>query len=151
LKFSNVVMAVASLVLFGLLFNSVLLIMFVPLNSNSMSDLIAWIIAFLVVSLIVGYVFALKIQDGSRIRAIGSIVVLFAFALMPLVMVWFANPLASPWIKDSLESMFNTSGWTNYAWSAYSAFLVTVDVVVALVFSLIGLYAGSMLRKPKKT
>jgi hypothetical protein len=70
---------------------------------------------------------------------------------MLLVMVWFANPLASPWIVQSLESMFKTSGWTNYEWSAYSALLVTVDVVVALVVDFIGLYAGSMLRKPKKT
>lgn len=150
MKFSDVVIATASLVLIGLLLDFVLKGVFVLLNST-MSELLAWIIALLVASLIVGYVFALKIQDGSRIRTIGSIVVLSTFMLMLSLMVWIANPLASPWVKDSLESLFNTNGWTNYDWSAYLAISVTLEVVVALVLSFIGLYVGSMLRKPKKT
>ena len=75
-----------------------------------MAELLAFIFSFLVTSLIVGYVFALKIQGGSRIGAIGSIVVLSSFTLGLFVSVWIANPLASPWFKDSVESMFNTSG-----------------------------------------
>jgi len=150
LKFSDVVIATASLVLIGLALDAVLKVLFIPLNSNE-GELLAYIIAWLVASLIVGYVFALKIQDESRIRAIGGIVVLSAFTLMFFLGVWIANPLASPWFKESLESMFNTSGWTNYDWSAYTALVTTVDIVFGLVFSFIGLYAGSMLRKPKKT
>jgi hypothetical protein len=72
LKFSDVVIATASLVLIGLLLDFVLKGVFVPLNST-MSEMLAWIIAFLAASLIVGYVFALKIQDESRIRAIGGV------------------------------------------------------------------------------
>jgi hypothetical protein len=150
LKFSDVVIATASLVLIGLALDAVLKVLFIPLNSNE-GELLAYIIAWLVASLIVGYVFALKIQDESRIRAIGGIVVLSAFTLMFFLGVWIANPLASPWFKESLEGMFNTSGWTNYDWSAYTALVTTVDIVIGLVFSFIGLYAGSMLRKPKKT
>jgi hypothetical protein len=150
LKFSDVVVATASLVLIGLALDAVLKVLFIPLNSNE-GELLAYIIAWLVASLIVGYVFAPRIQDESRIRAIGGIVVLSAFTLMFFLGVWIANPLASPWFKESLESMFNTSGWTNYDWSAYTALVTTVDIVVGLVFSFIGLYAGSMLRKPKKT
>ena len=150
MKFSDVVIATASLVLIGLALDAVLKVLFIPLNSNE-SELLAYIVAWLVASLIVGYVFALQIQDESRIRAIGGIVVLSAFTLMFFLGVWIANPLASPWFKESLESMFNTSGWTNYDWSAYTALVTTVDIVFGLVFSFIGLYAGSMLRKPKKT
>jgi hypothetical protein len=54
------IIATASLVLIGFLLDAVLLVVFVPLNSNSMSELLGWIIAFLVASLIVGYVFALR-------------------------------------------------------------------------------------------
>jgi hypothetical protein len=151
LKFSDVIVATASIVLIGFLLNSVLRVALIPLASANTSELLAWIIAFLVTSLIVGYVFALKIQEQSRIKAIGKIVVLSSLAVMLLIMVWFANPMASPAIKDSMESMLNTSGWTNSDWSVYSAFFATIDVVVALVFNFIGLYAGSMLRKPKKT
>jgi hypothetical protein len=149
LKFGDVITATISLVLVGLLLDAVFKGVFLSLN-NSVGELLAFIISFLVASLIVGYVFALKIQEESRIRAVGVIVVLSAFTLMFFLGVWIANPLASPWFKDSLESMFNTSGWTNYDWSAYSALVMTVDVVIALVIDFIGLYIGSML-KPKKT
>jgi hypothetical protein len=149
LKFSDVVVAAASLVLVGFLIDFFLKGVFVLLNSTA-SELVAWVIAFLAASLIVGYVFALKIQDGSRTGAVGSIVVLSAFALMLSLMVWIANPLASPWVAESLEDLFNASGWTNYDWSAYLALAVALEVVVALVLSFIGLYVGSVLRKPKK-
>jgi hypothetical protein len=149
LKFGDVVLATASLALIGFLLNSVLRVAFIPLASADVSELLAWIIAFLVTSLIVGYLFALKIQEASRIKAIGKIVVLSSLAVMLLIMVWFANPMANPAIKDTMTTMFNTSGWTNSDWSVYSALLATVDTVVALVFNFIGLYAGSMLKKPK--
>jgi biotin transporter BioY len=132
----------------GLILDAFLMVAFIPLNSDSMSDLLAFVISFLVASLVVGYMFALKIQEESRIKAIGVIVVLSTFTLMLTLTIWFANPLASPWFKDSLESMFNTTGWTNYDWSAYSALALTVDGAVALVVDFVGLYAGSMLRKP---
>ncbi len=148
MKFGDVIVATASIVLIGFLLNSVLRVAFIPVASASTSELLAWIIAFLVTSLIVGYVFALKIQEESRIKAIGEIVVLSSLAVMLLVMVWFANPLANSAIKENMESMFSTSGWTNSDWSVYSALLATIDVVVALVFSFIGLIVGAMLRKP---
>jgi hypothetical protein len=151
LKFGDVVLATASLALIGFLLNSVLRVAFIPLASADVSEILAWIIAFLVTSLIVGYVFALKIQEASRIKAIGKIVVLSSLAVMLLIMVWFANPMANPAIKDTMTTIFNTSGWTNSDWSVYSALLATVDTVVALVFNFIGLYAGSMLKKSNKT
>ena len=150
MKFSDMVLATASLVLTGFLLDFVLKGVFVLLSST-MSEVLAYGIAFLAASFIVGYVFALKIQDEARIRAIGSIVVLSASMLMLFLMAWIANPIASPWVKDSLENLFNTSGWTNYDWSAYLALVVALEVLAVLVLSFIGLYAGSMLRKPKKT
>jgi hypothetical protein len=143
-----VIIATVSLVLAGLILDAFLMVAFAPLNSNTMSDNLAYIIAFLVASLVVGYVFALKIQDESRIRATGVIVVLSAFALLIFFSIWFANPLATPWLRDSMNSMFNTNGWTDYDWSAYSALMGSVLVIIGLVVSFIGLYVGSMLRKP---
>jgi hypothetical protein len=150
LKFSDVVTAVASLVVVDTLLNSVLLAVFVPVMSAGGTD-VAFIISFLVASLIVGYVFALKIQEESRRGAIGSIVVLSTVVVMLAVIAFIASPLASPAVKESLNSMFNTSGWTNYDWFDAAFMVVALNMVYALVFSFIGLYAGSMLRKPKKT
>jgi hypothetical protein len=105
-------------------------------------------------SLIVGYVFAVKIQEESRRGAIGRIVVLSTIVLTFATMALFANPYTSTAINEGLESMYSTSGWTTWDWVAYSQFvmvmLVAVNVVIALVFGFIGLYAGSMLKKPKK-
>jgi uncharacterized protein YacL len=147
LKFGDLVIATASLVLVGLTLEAVLMVVFIPLNSDVMSDVLAFIIAFLVASLIVGYVFAPKIQEEPRIRAIGSIAVLSTFTLMLSIMVWFANPLASAWVTYSVQNTFHASRWTNYDYAAYSALAVTMDVVIALVLSFIGLYAGSKLNK----
>jgi hypothetical protein len=147
LKFSDVVLATVSIVLIARLLYSILAVAFVPLKS----DPLAFIIALLVAPLIVGYVFSPKIQEESKIKAIGSIVVLSTFVLMVWLVIWFASPQASPQFKDFLSSMFNTSGWTNYEWEVYSALLQTMLTVIGLVLLFIGLYAGSMLRKPKKT
>jgi hypothetical protein len=151
LKFGNVIVATASLVLIGIMLQTVLRVVFLSIGSAGTNDTLAWIIAFLVTSLIVGYVFALRIQEQSRIKAIGKIFVLSSLTVMLLIWVAWANPLVSPGVKDGMETMFSTSGWTNYEWSVYTAFLATMVVVVVMVFIFIGLYAGSMLKKPKKT
>jgi small-conductance mechanosensitive channel len=148
LKFGDVIVAVASLFVVGLVLNAFLLVAFGSINPNSTSDTLASIISFLVASLVVGYVFALKIQEESRIKATGVIVVLSAFALLIFVAIWMANGFAYPWMKDSINSMFNTSGWTDYDWNAYAALSASVQVIIGAVISFIGLYVGSMLRKP---
>jgi hypothetical protein len=147
LKFSHVIIATVSLVLVGLILDAFLMVAFGSLNSNSTSD-IAAIIAFLVASLVVGYVFALRIQEGSRIKAIGVIVVLSAFALLVFNSVWIASPFASPLFQDSLNNMFKKSVWTHYELNAYTALMVSLVVIIASVINFVGLYAGSMLRKP---
>jgi len=151
LKFSDVVMATAALVLVGVILDAIFMVVFVPLKPNTASDWLSYIIAYLVVSLIVGYVFALKIQEESRIRAVLGIAVLSSFLAIFFFAIWIANPFASTWFKDSLNSSLNTSGWTDYEWAAYSALFVSLDVLIGFVLSFIGLYAGSMLKKPKKT
>jgi hypothetical protein len=155
LKFGDIVTAVAALAVIDVLLDFVLLVVFIPVNSYWGTD-VAGIISYLVASLIVGYVFAVKIQEESRTGAIGRIVVLFSVVVMFAAMALFAvNPYTSTAIKEGLESNFSTSGWTNSDWFGYSflgiVMLVAFNVIFALVFSFIGLYAGSMLRKPKKT
>jgi uncharacterized protein YacL len=150
LKFSDVIIATVSLVLVGLILNAFLLVAFGSLNPNSTSDTLASIISFLVASLVVGYVFALKIQDESRIKATGLIVVLSGFTMLIFVAIWMANGFASPWFQDSLNSMFNRTQWTDYDLNAYAALAASVQVIIGMVISFIGLYVGSMLRKPKK-
>jgi hypothetical protein len=148
LKFSDVIIATVSLVLLGFILDTFLMVAFGAVNPNSTSEMLAFVIAVLVASLVVGYVFALKIQEESRIRATGVIVVLSAFTLLILFAIVIANGFAYPWMKDSLNSMFNRTTWTDYDLNAYAALAVSVQVIIGAVIAFIGLYAGSMLRKP---
>lgn len=154
LKFGDVVTATASLSIIDMLLDFALLVVFVPLNSYWGVD-VAGIIALLIASLIVGYVFAAKIHEESKIRTIGRIVVIFTLVFMFATLAMFANPYANTALTETLESMYSTSGWTTWDWVAYSQLamlmLVALNVVFALVFSFIGLYAGSMLRKSRKS
>ena len=151
MKFSDIAIAAAALVLFGLILNALLMVAFAPLKPNSTSDALSYIISYFVVSLVVGYVFALKIQEESRIRAVLSITVLSSFLVLFFFAIWIASPFGSPWFKDSLTTSINTSGWTDYQWSAYTALFVSLDVLVGFVLSFVGLYVGSLLKRSKKT
>ncbi len=150
MKFDDVVMATVSLVLVGLILDAFLLVALIPVASSSTGDLAA-VIAFLIASLAVGYLFASKIQEESRIRAIEVIVVLTAFTMLIFESIWIANSFAGAYIREHLNGLFNTNGWTNYDWDAYAAFLVSVAVIIISAVSFIGLYAGSMLKSPKKS
>ena len=151
MKFSDMIIATSALALFALILNAILLVAFAPLSNNTTSEWLSTIISYLIVSLIVGYLFASKIQEESRIRAVLGITVLTSLLAIFFFSIWIASPFGSPWFKDSLSSNLNTSGWTDYQWSAYTALLVSLDVLISFVLSFIGLYAGSMLKKPKKT
>ena len=96
MKFSDVIISMVSLVLVGLILKAFLLVAFGSLSASSTSDTVASIISFLVASLVVGYVFALNIQNESRIKTIGVIVLLSGFTMMMFIAVWGASPFASP-------------------------------------------------------
>jgi len=147
LKFSNVIIAAVSLFLLSLILDAFLEVGFIPTNNGSLSDLLSVIIALLVSSLVVGYVFTLKIQEDSRIKAIGVIDVLSTFTFLIFYVVWICNVYGSAWFQESLNNMFKPSGWTTYEYAAYSALSVSIITIIAFVVIFIGLYAGSMFRK----
>ena len=110
----------------------------------------------LIAALVVGYVLAGKIQEESRIRAVGEISVLSAWVIAFYVMISAAaNPYYKDWIDETLKSMYATSAWTTTDWYVYGQVAlmtyVVLNVVLVLVLTFIGLYVGSMLRKPKKS
>jgi hypothetical protein len=155
LKFGDVITAVASLTVVATLIFFVFLWVFVPVDPYWGVD-VANILSILVASLIVGYVFAAKIQEESRMGAIGRIVVLFAVVIMFTFMGSVAaNPYMGAMMEEGLESMFSTSGWTTTDWLGYSHLVLVMmaafNIVFALVFGFIGLYVGSRLRKPSKS
>jgi hypothetical protein len=154
LKFSNVILAVAAFTVIDVLIYFVLGIALIPsmgywgLNSS-------FILSLLIAGLVVGCVFAGKIQEESRIRAVGKIAILVgAVESAAVMLIVSANGYYSASVKETLQSMYSTGAWTTTDWLVYTQLAlveqVALNVVLALVLSFIGLYAGSMLRKPKK-
>ncbi|MDH5481795.1 MAG: hypothetical protein OEY22_02795 [Candidatus Bathyarchaeota archaeon] len=154
MKFGDIITAVASLAVIYIVLDFALFAVVINVNTYWGPD-ISTIVSVLVASLIVGYMFAGKIKEDSKIGAIGRIVVLSTLVLTFYTMAYFANPYIGTSVQESLESMFSTSGWTTWDWVAYSqllmAMVVVLTVVFDLVFGFVGLYVGSMLRKPKKS
>jgi hypothetical protein len=147
LKFSNVIIATVSLVLLGLILNAFLMVGLISMNNDRLADMLSFIIAVLVSSLVVGYVFALRIQEDSRIKAIGVIDVLSTFTVLVFDSIWISNTYGGEWFTEDLNNAFNTSGWTPYEYAAHTALLVSIVTIIGFVVIFIGLYVGSMLRK----
>jgi len=103
--------------------------------------------------LIVGYVFAGKIREESRMKSIGKIVVMTGFVGIFIIMMSYAA--VSPRYTNQVDQLFrnstSTSSWTNADWLANETmalwYNVGLTVLEVLALSFVGLYLGSI-RKP---
>ena len=155
LKFSDVIVAVASLAVVYILLYSLLSIALVPLYSMWGIN-VDFTVSVLVSGLVVGYVFAGKIQEESRMVSIGKVVVLFAAVIMLVALIGSGAISHSGALTDeTLQKAYNTSSWTNTDWVAYEmmglALNTAVNVLLVLVLGFIGLYVGSMRKPSAKT
>jgi len=157
LKFGDVVMAVASIDVIDAMIWFVLGAALIPSIGSYWGMNSAGIISMLTAALVVGYVHAGKIQEEeSRIRAVGKISVLSAWVIAFFVMVSAAaNSYYKDWLDETLRSMYATNAWTRADWYVYGQLAlmtnIVLNVVLVLILTFIGLYVGSMLRKPKKS
>ena len=154
MKFGDVILAVASLAVIYILVYSVLGIALVPMNSvwglNG-----AFFVSVLVSASIVGYVFAGKIREESRMVSMGKVVVLFAFVIIFLALICSVGGHSGALTDEDLQNMYDTSSWTNMDWVAYEkvvvALNISVNVLVVLALGFVGLYLGSMRKPSAKT
>jgi hypothetical protein len=156
LKFGDIIIVVASLTVAFILFDCVLNLALIPATGSDYGAMVAVIVSILLSGLVVGYVFAGKIQEESRRASIGKVVVLFAAVFGLLIMIVYGAIYHYGYYADeNLSNMYNTTGWTNTNWFAYEIMGLTIGTAVfvafALVFSFIGLYAGSMRKPSAKT
>lgn len=156
MKFSDVILAVATTVVIFALVYFVFGMALIPSVGSYWGQSSAGFISILVAGLVVGFAFAGKIQEESRIRAVGKIAILLATVMVFVAMIAFsANSYFGTYIKEGLQSTFSTGAWTTVDWFVYEQLAISMNVALnvsaSLVLSFIGLYAGSMLRKPKKT
>jgi len=156
LKFSDAILAVATTLVIMYPVYFVFGIALIPSMGSYWGQSASGGISLLIAGLLVGFAFAGKIQEESRVRAVGKIALLLATATIFLVIITFSgNSYYWAYIKESLQNMYSTGAWTTTDWFVYEQLAlfmnVALNVSLTLVVGFIGLYAGSMLRKPKKS
>jgi hypothetical protein len=153
LKFGDVVMAVATATVVMVLIQFLLGWILVPTMGYYWGFNVDAIISVFLAALITGYIFAGKIWE-SRMKAIAKITILAAFVMMFTVVMETAA-LGVRWDAWVQEAYTGTPPSSAFEWYAVEAtFLgsqIVLNMVIVLVLGFIGLYIGSMLKRPAKS
>lgn len=159
MRFGDMVMSVALMaVIFALIAFPLEMVFLSALGISDMSNwgyMVSLIISLFLSALINGYIFAGKIWEARR-TAITKITVLWA-ALVMLFAIIVPGGIAD-WglsVKEEVlaadpGATLSTSEWVTWEYMYIDMFAFLL-VVMGLVLGFIGLYVGSMLRKPVKS
>ena len=156
MKFKNVITATASAALIEWLVFGVLALVLVPVNAYWGFETAA-LVSILFAGVVVGYVFSGKMQEeSSTMRSIGKIVLLLAVWTIFISMIMYGSlGHYSTLVDEGLQNSFSTGSWTTSDWVYHEAMALigntALNGVLTVVFGFIGLYAGSMLKKPTKS
>ena len=151
MKFGDLVISVALIVVISALIHAPLDMVFISALGLASGPTAATFVSFFISTLVCGYIFAGKIREVRR-EAIAKITVLWA-ALVFLILQF--KPAQAQWglmVEEAYHGQYGTTLSTleQVHWEImYLDIFVFMFVVLALVLSLIGLYGGSMLWKPK--
>jgi len=108
------------------------------------------IVSILLTALIVGYVFAGKIWE-SRMEAIAKITVLSAVLMAFFVTMTLA---ATDWpavVREAYEGATHTAFEWHVIEQVALLAQIFLNVIIVIVLGFIGLYIGSMLKRPEKS
>lgn len=150
MRFGDVVICVASL-------SVILVLVGIPVEMVLSPALAEWpyvtsAISYLLTTLIGGYIFAGKIWEEARIKTMVQIMVLAATLMAFYVISFPAIPHWGLAVKDAYEAANPGVELSNSEWftveSMTLAKIMFIDVAMVLVLGFIGLYVGSMLRRP---
>jgi len=157
LKFGEVAMSVATIAVISALIGFPLELVFVSALGLKLGQDIGTFVSLFLSALIGGYIFAGKIWPARR-ETITKITVLWT-ALVTLIVTIIPSGLAH-WglmAEEELQLMFpgapepsTAAEWVSYE-MLYNASFMFLVAGLALVLGFIGLYVGSMLRKPKRS
>jgi len=159
LKFGDVVMSVASIaVIFALIAFPLEMVLFSALGISGMTNwgyIVSLIISLFLSTLISGYIFAGKIWEARResitkITALwAALVMLFAITVPASIADWGLS-VKEEYLAENPGATLSTSEWVTWEYMFLDMFTFLM-VGMALVLGFIGLYAGSMLRRPVKS
>lgn len=152
MRFGDVITAVASLFLVTILISYPLEIVLVSTLGLQSGPPIAASISVLLGALIIGYIFSGRINNGRK-EAIIKISVLFT--VLMLFSIILNNAVLgedfSSWVHESYQESNPEASLTTFEWFLVGGLFLGsqmfMNVILLLVFSLIGLFAGSKLSR----
>ena len=154
MKFGDVVTCVASFVVVNGLISVPLIIAFVPILGFYSGDEVGNTISLFLAAFVIGYIFAGKILEARR-ESITKITVLATALVMLFGMSLPALEHWAPSMREEFQAMVGTTTLSNYEWLGVEAMALSIYVfingVLTLVLGFIGLYVGSMLKRPVKS
>ena len=156
LRFGDVLTAVASLFLITVLVSYPLEIVLIPTLGFYWGPTLGALSSVLISSLIVGYIFARKILEGRK-ESIAKISVLFAVLMIFSIAI---NNAAlgedfTQWVHETYQEANPTASLTTFEWYVIGGLFIGsqmfMNAITLVPLNFIGLYVGSMLRKPVKS
>jgi hypothetical protein len=154
LRFGDVITAVASLFLITILISYPLEIMLILILGLHLRPTIGALISVLLGGFIIGYIFSGKIENYSK-EAIFKISVLFTVLMMFSIVLNNAvlGEYFTGWVHETYQESNPTASLTTFEWFLVGGLFIGsqmfMNVIILFVFSLIGLFAGSIFRKKK--
>jgi len=155
LKFGDMVIAVASLMIIVILIYFPLTLILTPALGNFAGYELGAFVSFPLSAIIVGYIFAQNIWEENRTKTIAKISVLFTVLVVSIVLIETASTDWAPMVKAEYIKVNPTATPSAFDWYYIERLvLLSEDFILAvfvLALSFIGLYIGSMLKRPTKT
>jgi len=153
LKFGDVVTAAASLVVLMVLIITPLYVVLAPTLGIYWGGIVTGAVSTLLSALVVGYIFAGKILEARRETVAKITVLSAALVMVSVVSLVAALPDFGPNLKEMYQEMYPEAvNWSPSEWLVAEMMMIYLEMVLnavtVLVLGFIGLYIGSMLRKP---
>jgi hypothetical protein len=152
LKFGDVVICAASIAVIAAFIHFPLDLVFVSALGLTSGYGVGVLVVFFLSALITGYIFAGKIWEA-RMEATAKISVLWAVFVILIMKFEASTAHWGPYAEEAYQGQYGNT-LSNLEWvhweSMYMDMFVFLFVIAAFALGFIGLYAGSMLRKPKK-
>ena len=154
MRFGDIIIAVASLFLVTFLISYPLEIVLIQILGLSLAPTIGALVSVLLGGLIIGYIFSRKIGN-SRKEAIVTISILFTVLMIFSIILnnavlgnYFTN-----WVNETYQESNPTESLTSFEWFVVGGLFIGsqmfMNIIILFVFSFIGLYSGSTLRKKR--
>lgn len=155
MKFGDIIIATASIIVICVLISYPLMLALTPATGEYNAFELSGFVVFILSPIIVGYIFAKQIREEDRTKTILKIAVLVAFIAMFMVLLDDAVVEWAPYYRAEYLKANPTATPTAYEWYNIQLAALTMETFAAaavmLVLTFIGLYIGSQLKKPTKT